>query len=378
MKHFALFFVVLLLGVGNSTANASENKVATATLYGYSNSFIFLENGVTFAVYPDGEFDFYIDNQAQVQAGVRLGAAAITFNSGYNYNPFVQYDDYGAVVQVQHVPVYYDFYGRVNQIGNVRISYRNSRIYRLGGMRVFYTPLGYYDYHIGYINPYNRIYAYRPFHRYFVRPALGYCMVYNHPYRRYYHPVRYTYHRPYHNNVRRAYAHVGKTYRYRPHTERTRIYRNDHRVVARESARSNRSDRSLSARSTRSTQRLHKSARYADNTSGRGRTARSSNTSAREVRTSSRNSRVAANANKKAVKRNSTVRSEAVRKAPKRISQTSRTGLDRGDKHIARKSKSKTRTSGVRSSEGNKGRSAAVTQRAKRTPGRAARRSGSQ
>jgi hypothetical protein len=83
------------------------------------------------------------------------------------------------------------------------------------------------------VNPFNRVYAFRPFHRFFMRPAPDFCMVYRHPYRRYYQPVRYTWHQPYRNNLRRAYARVGETYRYQPRAERSRIYRNDHRVVAR-------------------------------------------------------------------------------------------------------------------------------------------------
>ena len=369
MKHFVFFFVVLLLGVGNSRANASENKVATATMYGYSNSFIFLESGVTFAVYPDGEFDFYIDNQ--VQAGVRLGASAITFNSGYNYNPFVQYDDYGAVVQVQHVPVFYDFYGRVNRIGGIHISYRNNRVYRLGGMRVFYTPLGYYDYHVGYINPYNRIYAYRPFHRFFMRPAPGFCMVYRHPYRRYYHPVRYTYYRPYRNNVRRAYAHVGKTYRYRPRTERTRIYRNDRRVAARESVRGNRNSSSRAARNTRSTQRLGKAARYSGNNTGRSRTLRSGKAVAKRERTTARTRSAARSERTKIAKRNSRVRPES----GKRVRQSSRSVTARKSERIAGNSRSKTRGTRAYSSDRNNRRSKEVIKRAKRSPHRATKRS---
>jgi len=371
MKHFVFFFAALLIGVGNSRAEVSENKVATATMFGYSNSFIFLENGVTFSVYPDGEFDFYIDNQLQVQAGVRLGAGAITFNSGYNYNPFVQYDDYGAVIQVQHVPVFYDFYGRVNRIGSVWISYRNNRVYRLGGMRVFYTPLGYYDYHIGYINPFNRIYAYRPFHRFFVRPALGYCMVYNHPYRRYYHPVRYTYHRPYRNNVRRAYAHVGKTHRYRPRTERARIYRNDHRVVARESVRNNRNSITRTARNSRSTQRLSNTGRYSENASGRSTsTVGKGRSFSQRERSNLRTSRAAQTGRTKVANRNSRVRAESGRN----VRQSSRAGVDRTEKRIVRNSRSKTRATRVNGSERKNGRSRAVTQRSKRSPDRATKR----
>src|SRR5690606_21831529 len=134
----------------------------------------------------------------------------ITFNSGYDYSPYAQYDDYGAVIQVENIPIYYDYYGRVTQIGSVDISYRNNRVFRMGGMYVYYNSRGFYDYHSGYINVYNRTYVYRPFHSFFVRPALGFCLVFNSPYRRYYTPFRYTYYSPYRHNQRHMYAKIGQ------------------------------------------------------------------------------------------------------------------------------------------------------------------------
>ncbi len=246
MKKLVLLFTVLMAGAGSALADTSSEKAAPHNAFNYGNSFIFLENGITFSVYPDGEFDFYLDNQVSVNAHVGVGPVGITFNSGYDYSPFVQYDDYGAVIQVENVPIFYDYYGRVNRIGDVRVWYRNNRIYRLGGMYVYYTPRGLYDYHTGYINVYNRVYVYRPFHRYFARPAYSFCMVSLHPYRRYYQPVRYTYYGPYHYNTRRAYASVGKSYRYAPRADRDRIYRNDTRVTARSPQ--YRSDRGMSTR----------------------------------------------------------------------------------------------------------------------------------
>ena len=246
MKKLVLLLTAVLTGAGSALAETSSEKAAPHNAFNYGNSFIFLENGITFSVYPDGEFDFYLDNQVAVNAHVGVGPVGITFNSGYNYSPFVQYDDYGAVIQIENVPIFYDYYGRVNRIGDVRVWYRNNLVYRIGGMYVYYTPRGLYDYHTGFINVYNRVYVYRPFHRYFVRPAVGFCMVNYYPYRRYYHPVRYTYYRPYHYNTRRAYASVGKSYRYTPRADRDRIYRNDSRVTARSPQ--YRSDRGVATR----------------------------------------------------------------------------------------------------------------------------------
>ena len=145
MKNFILLFAALLSGA--SLAANAVDKVAPRNAINYGNSFIFVEDGITFSVYPDGEFDFYINNRVNVNAHVGAGPVGITFNSGFNYDPFVQYDDYGAVIQVENVPVFYDYYGRVSQIGNINIWYRNGLAYRIGGMRVFYNPGGVYAYH---------------------------------------------------------------------------------------------------------------------------------------------------------------------------------------------------------------------------------------
>ncbi|MFX0558010.1 hypothetical protein ACOCEA_14515 [Maribacter sp. CXY002] len=237
MKNLVLLFTAMILGTtGVFASGTNEDKVAIRNAYRYNNSFIFVENGITFSVYPDGEFDFYIEDYV---TGRRNG---ITFNSGYDYSPYAQYDDYGAVIQVENVPIFYDYYGRVSQIGDVDINYRNGRVRRVGGMYVYYNNNGFYDYHTGYINIYNRNYVYRPYHRWFARPAINLCLVLNRPYRRYYAPVRYTYYSPYRYNNRRAYVKIGKEHRYNQvRKERANIYRNDRRVAVRDNAyRSNR------------------------------------------------------------------------------------------------------------------------------------------
>ncbi|MBD0777660.1 hypothetical protein HPE56_07635 [Maribacter sp. ANRC-HE7] len=228
MRNIVLLLTALVFSTSGTMASTVEDKVATSNAYTNNNSFIFIEQGITFSVFPDGEFDFYIENYV---SGRNNG---VTMNSGYDYSPYAQYDDYGAVVQVENVPIYYDNYGRVTQIGDVNINYRNNRVFRMGGMYVYYNHNGFYDHHTGYINVYNRHYVYRPFHRFFLRPAIGFSLVYQRPYRRYYAPYRYTYYRPYNYNTRRAYAKIGREHRYNQvRRERATIYRNDKRVAQR-------------------------------------------------------------------------------------------------------------------------------------------------
>ena len=297
MRNLVLLFTALILGTSGvaATGTANEDKVATRNAYRYNNSFIFVENGITFSVYPDGEFDFYIDNYVNGRRN------KITFNSGFDYSPYAQYDDYGAVIQVENTPIYYDHYGRVDLIGNIDIAYRNGRVFRMGGMNVFYNNRGFYDYHTGFINVYNRHYVYRPFHRWFARPALGFCLVFNSPYRRYYNPFRYTFYNPYRNNRRWGYATIGREHRYnRVRRERATVYRNDRRVAVRE----NRARRGDVSRSNRTVERRSNSAR-------RGEIARNNRGVSRNAATRS-NRKVAG---RTAVDRSKRVESRSVRKA---------------------------------------------------------------
>ena len=344
MKKLVFYFAVLLLGITYMQAETGAER--TYNYFNYGKSFIFVENGISFSVYPDGEFDFYINNRVNVGASVGVGYSSVTFNSGFNYNPYVQYDDYGAVIQVENVPIYYDYYGRVSQIGGVNIWYRNGFVRRIGGLRVYYNNRGYFDYCTGYINVYNRYYVYRPFHGYFIRPAVGF--VYTAPYRRYYYPVRYTYYAPYRHNYRRFYATAGERYHYYDRGyKRSRIYRNDRRVAVRDNGRRNeyghvrtsgRNNRSLADSRSRTVNRSS-GTRVSDrsrNEITRPRVARNSENGNR------RTSRTVAS-------RERTVEQSSVRRSkPSSSTRTKRSTVDKNRKEVNRRSHSVTRNTSTK------------------------------
>lgn len=160
----------------------------------YDQPFSFTENNVSFAVYRNGEFDFYIDRIAGVNVNLSTPHVSLSFNSGYNYNPYVQYDRYGAVIQVENIPIYYDYYGRVSRIGSVKIKYFNGFVSRIGGLHIYYDGYGAFTHYSGYINRYNRHYVH--IHQpYFLYPLYEYSLVSFRPYRKHYHPKRYVYYR---------------------------------------------------------------------------------------------------------------------------------------------------------------------------------------
>lgn len=192
-----LMATFLFVGFGVQ-ASAVKTDISSINYYNndYGDSFTFVERDVTFAVFQNGEFDFYINQRNQrggVNASYQGNGVNISFNSGYDYDMYVQYDDYGAIIQVENIPIYYDYYGRVNRIGNTHISYDSGRLVRVGGLHVYYDRQGYYSHYSGYINYYNRAYVFHPYHNYFARPLFDFRIVSYNPYRSHYHPTRYIY-----------------------------------------------------------------------------------------------------------------------------------------------------------------------------------------
>lgn len=234
MKNFTLILFFLLVGF-LATANTAKSSLSP---FNYGESFIFVEGGVEFSVYPNGEFDFYYNPQFARTSVVHIPAPNynISYNSGFNYDPFVQYDDFGAVIQIENVPVYYDYYGRIVQAGNVFLNY-NSRgqLIRVGNMHIRYNRFNQPVKYIGFINSYNPRYVYRPWHRYYVRPHQSYRVVYYEPYRAYYEPYRVDYGQ-YLNYYETNNYYVNRDNFYRPgqqvnsynHGRRTEVQRETH------------------------------------------------------------------------------------------------------------------------------------------------------
>ena len=280
-KLFLALFSISLFG----TISASTFPNHTRN----NNSFVFNEQGIEFAVFKDGQFDFNVLRQRQnsIQFSNHKGIN-ISFNTGYNYDAYVQYDSYGAVIQIENTPIYYDYYGRIIQAGNVHINYDyRGRVSWIGNMRINYDR---YNNSLcnGYVNRQHRYYTPSPWRSYYSVPNVQYCVIFNTPYRRHYTPIRYQYKRPYRNN------------------RRPNVYRNQRSQNRVANNRSNHSDR---YKTTRSNRRSINNATRAKNrrttpSTTRSTTNRSNNTVAnsnRKVRTNTSNQ---VNRNT-AVKRNS-------------------------------------------------------------------------
>ena len=209
------------------TANKSNESAP-------NNSFVFNEQGIEFAIFKDGQFDFNVLRQRQnfIQYSNHNGIN-ISFNTGYDYSAYVQYDNYGAVIQIENTPVYYDYYGRINQAGNVHVNYDyRGRVAWIGNMRINYDRYNNSRCN-GYVNRQHRYYTPSKWNSYYSIPNVQYCVIFKIPYRRYYTPIRYHYKRPYRNNRRPI------------------VYRNRQGQNRVANSRSNHSDRYKTKRDTR-------------------------------------------------------------------------------------------------------------------------------
>lgn len=235
MKKVGLLFINLMLLLGFTSCvsmvdSGSTSHTATAQgTYKGSLPFIFVERGVEFAIYPNGEFDFaYVGDNYQYNPynGPRR---PFSFNGGYNYDMYLQFDRYGAVVQVESVPIYYDSYGRVSQIGNIRLKYYGDYVGEIGNMHIIYENNGVYMASSGYVNSYNQNFRPQPWHAYYARPY--YNVIYTQPYRENYRPKRYKYedHRQRYENRGRSNYDNGRRTFVDPATQTTRRSDTDNR-----------------------------------------------------------------------------------------------------------------------------------------------------
>ncbi|MDT0294204.1 hypothetical protein ACFQ3R_00725 [Mesonia ostreae] len=295
------FLNLMLLLCVTASVFAKENKVNSAVHYDYGKSIIFTENHIEFAIYPDGQFDFHYQ-PATTNVNIHSSNVNISFNSGYDYDPYIQYDDYGAIVQIENVPIYYDYYGRIIQAGNVNVNYNNSgRLVNVGGLHVYYDSYGHFSHFRGYINPYNRAYVYRPWHRYYTIPLANHCIVYARPYRAYYHPHRVNYEYYRNHYVRRTHRDfyspnqdVAHYRRGETSTKRRSLARNSTRKDANYAANNRNSNAQTTRRSTQnSTRRNSANAR-----NGNREVIRNSERSVNRSTTSSQRNSVSTSRNK--------------------------------------------------------------------------------
>lgn len=172
-------FLVAGLLFSGSLAFASESTIfsGNATNYfstpiDYRNAepVVFMERGIEFMVFPNGEMDFntepsggnghdYYRRSNRTTTNATYGAPGTQYGNG---GTRVEHDRQGRVRRVGNVYINYDAKGRVKRIGTVYMSYNGFALTQIGNLRLVYDRSGRIIDTAGYINANNRSYVYSP------------------------------------------------------------------------------------------------------------------------------------------------------------------------------------------------------------------------
>ncbi len=158
MKRVILLTAGLLLVV--NTANAlvvtKSDEHHKSKKWNCDEPISFMERGIEFIVFPNGEFDFNTcpqNNQVNYfykTAGRR--GSVIQVSSTINYGVPIEHDTYGRVRRVGNVFVNYDNRDRVNRIGSVYLKYNHFALNYIGGMQIVYNHCGEMINRVGRVN----------------------------------------------------------------------------------------------------------------------------------------------------------------------------------------------------------------------------------
>ena len=143
MRKLVVLVVLFLGGMtaqANEVTNLDHNNTTGIRYNAPQQSIKFVQRGVKFIVFPNGEFDFkFLNTQNQ---GRRGHNAPGTVYSNRRNNRYVSYDYFGNVTKVGRNFIYYNRNCDVNQIGNITLRYRQGRLVRVGNLRIFYNRRG--------------------------------------------------------------------------------------------------------------------------------------------------------------------------------------------------------------------------------------------
>lgn len=173
------FLVAGILFFGMNIAKASDKKVLTDDEgrgryyvdYRDAEPIMFLERGVEFYVFPNGEFDFNTaSNHYSANPRPRRGSINNTYGAPGTYSNYghrdrgirIEHDYMGRVRRVGNAFINYDAYGRVKRIGNVYMRYNSFALTQVGGLKIIYNRRGHIIDIIGFVNHYSTHYNYNP------------------------------------------------------------------------------------------------------------------------------------------------------------------------------------------------------------------------
>ena len=173
MKKLVLLFTGMLMGLTTVTGTETlsntqllDDNLSKNKRYHHAQPIMFVERGIEFIIFPNGDFDFntatdtYGDNgygddmyYRKTNTNTRRGSVTTQVNISapgttsryYDYGPRgvqVIHDKYGNVRRVGNVFINYDYYGRLKRIGSIYVRYNRNKLIQVGGLKLIYDRKG--------------------------------------------------------------------------------------------------------------------------------------------------------------------------------------------------------------------------------------------
>lgn len=162
------FLVANLLLIG-TTANATTVNTMVLdekrTHYNENEPISFVERGIEFFVFLNGDFDFNTRPEDHQGAYFYKKAGRNVTQSDarrmVNYGVRIEHDSFGRVRRIGNTFINYDNRDRVNRIGSVYMLYNRMGLTQIGGMQLVYNRRGDLAHTIGSVKGYSNYgYAY--------------------------------------------------------------------------------------------------------------------------------------------------------------------------------------------------------------------------
>ncbi len=160
MKKITLVLATMLLSVTYATAakltsDSNHTNKNSINNYRFAQPIMFVERGIEFLVFQNGEFDFNTDRSSGYSNNYkrknrsrygsnnsRYGSPGVRVDYKRTRGVYISHDRYGRVRRVGNIFVNYDAHGRVKRIGSVYMRYQHRKLKQVGGLRLQYNRRG--------------------------------------------------------------------------------------------------------------------------------------------------------------------------------------------------------------------------------------------
>jgi hypothetical protein len=137
MKKGILILIGMFIMVSNTKAKTDNNTPNNfGAHYNYKDAVNFIERGIEFFIFTNGDFDFNIN---QNDSHYDYNESRNKNNNGVRINR----DYRGRITRIENTFINYDFKGNVSRIGSVFIRYYRDRLVKVGDLRIRYNRFGF-------------------------------------------------------------------------------------------------------------------------------------------------------------------------------------------------------------------------------------------